>query len=94
MPERATSGRPERSEESAEAVVAVGLAGSEGLNVKEGEARWSLEGPMPQMSGQLELPFPSRGESPRGERSVEGLTAAKGSGHPGKIGRASCRERV
>src|SRR5688572_17373503 len=86
MPERATSGRPERSEESAEAVVAAGLAGSEGLNVKEGEARSSLEGSMPQKSGQLELPFPSRGESPRGERSVEGLTAAKGSGHPGNDG--------
>jgi hypothetical protein len=43
MPERAT---PTKwwSEKSAEAVVAAGLAGSKGPNVKEGEARSSLEG--------------------------------------------------
>jgi group II intron reverse transcriptase/maturase len=54
--------------------------------VKEGEARSSLEGSMPQMSRQLELPFMGRGEAPRGGRSVEGPTAARGSGHPGKGG--------
>ncbi len=43
----------------------------------------SLEGAMPQKSGQLELPFMSRGEASREERSVEALPAAQGSGHPG-----------
>ena len=85
MPERATPGDG-RSEKSAEAVVAAGLAGSEGPNVKEGEARSNLEGPMPQMSRQLELPFMGRGEAPRDGRSVEGSTAARGSGHPGTDG--------
>jgi len=60
MPERATP-TERRSEKSAEAVVAAGLAGSEGPNVKEGEARPSLERSMPQMSRQLELPFMGRG---------------------------------
>jgi RNA-directed DNA polymerase len=54
--------------------------------VKEGEARSSLEGSMPQMTRQLELPFMGRGEAPREARSVEGPTAAKGSGHPGNDG--------
>lgn len=43
----------------------------------------SLEGAMPQKSGQLELPFMSRGEASREGRSVEAPPAAKGSGHPG-----------
>jgi len=85
VPERATPDDG-RSEKSAEAVVAAGLAGSEGPNVKEGEARSSLEGSMPQMSRQLELPFMGRGEAPRGGRSVEGPTAARASGHPGNDG--------
>ena len=68
---------------SSEVVVAAGLAGGEGPNVKEGEARLSLEGARPQMTRQLELPFMSRGEAPRDGRSVEAPTAAKGSGHPG-----------
>jgi retron-type reverse transcriptase len=54
--------------------------------VKEDEARSSLEGSMPQMSGQLELPFMGRGEAPRDGRSVEDPTAARGSGHPGNDG--------
>lgn len=54
--------------------------------MKEGEARRSLEGPMPQMTRQLELPFMGRGEAPRGGRSAEGPTAARGSGHPGNDG--------
>jgi hypothetical protein len=76
----------ERSEESAEAVVATGLAGSEGPNVKESEARSSLEGAMPQMTRQLELPLMGRGEAPRGRRSAEAPTAARGSGHSGNDG--------
>jgi RNA-directed DNA polymerase len=51
--------------------------------VKEGEARLSLEGAMPQKSGQLELPFMSRGEASCEGRSVEASTAEQGSGHPG-----------
>ncbi len=51
--------------------------------MKEGEARLSLEGAMPQKSGQLELPFTSRGEASSQGRSVEAPPAAKGSGHPG-----------
>jgi len=43
----------------------------------------SLEGAMPQKSGQLELPFMSRGEASREGRSVEATTAEQGSGHPG-----------
>jgi RNA-directed DNA polymerase len=43
----------------------------------------SLEGAMPQKSGQLELPFMSRGEASREGRSVEASTAEQGSGHPG-----------
>ena len=54
--------------------------------MKEGEARLSLEGSMPQTSRQLELPLVVRGEAPRDGRSVEGPTAAKGSGHPGNDG--------
>lgn len=42
-----------------------------------------LEGAMPQKTGQLELPFMSRGEAPREGRSVEASTAEQGSGHPG-----------
>jgi RNA-directed DNA polymerase len=83
--ERATLG-DRRSEESAEAIVAVGLAGGEGPNVKEGEARSSLGRAMPQMTRQLELPFMGRGEAPRGGRSAEALTAARGSGHSGRDG--------
>ena len=37
-----------------------------------------LEGKRPQMSRQLELPFKSRGEAPRVERSEEGPSAAHG----------------
>ena len=43
----------------------------------------SLEGAMPQKSGQLELPFMSRGEASSEGRSVEASTAEQGSGHPG-----------
>jgi RNA-directed DNA polymerase len=46
--------------------------------VKEGEARLSLEGAMPQKSGQLELPFMSRGEAFGEGRSVEAPPAAQG----------------
>jgi RNA-directed DNA polymerase len=91
MRERATL--EQRSEESAEAVVAAGLAGGEGPNVKEGEARSSLEGVMPQMTRQLELPFMGRGEAPRGGRSAEASTAARGSEHPGNDG-SDLMERV
>jgi group II intron reverse transcriptase/maturase len=38
---------------------------------------------MPQKSGQLELPFTSRGEASSERRSVEALPADQGSGHPG-----------
>ena len=51
--------------------------------MKEDEARLSLEGAMPQKSGQLELPFMSRGEASREGRSVEASPAEQGSGHPG-----------
>ena len=51
--------------------------------MKEGEARLSLEGAVPQKSGQLELPFMSRGEAPCEGRSVEAPTAEQGSGYPG-----------
>ena len=47
---------------------------------------------MPQKSRQLELPIMSRGEAPRGGRSVEASTAARGSGHPGDDG--ALMERV
>jgi len=43
----------------------------------------SLEGAMPQKSGQLELPFMSRGEASAEGRSVEAPPAEQGSGHPG-----------
>jgi hypothetical protein len=36
----------------------------------------SLKGTLPQMSGQLELPFESRGEAPRDKRSEEVPMAA------------------
>jgi len=51
--------------------------------VKEGEARLSLEGATPQKSGQLELPFMSRGEAFGEGRSVEAPPAEQGSEHPG-----------
>jgi RNA-directed DNA polymerase len=51
--------------------------------VKEGEARLSLGRAMPQMSGQLELPFMRRDEVSREGRSVEARPADQGSGHPG-----------
>jgi group II intron reverse transcriptase/maturase len=51
--------------------------------MKEGEARLSLEGATPQKSGQLELPFMSRGEASSEGRSVEASTAEQGSEHPG-----------
>jgi RNA-directed DNA polymerase len=54
--------------------------------VKESEARSSLEGAMPQMTRQLELPLMGRGEAPRGRRSAEAPTAARGSGHSGNDG--------
>jgi RNA-directed DNA polymerase len=43
----------------------------------------SLEGAVPQESGQLELPFMSRGEASCEGRSVEAPTAEQGSGYPG-----------
>ena len=46
---------------------------------------------MPQMPRQLELPFESRGEAPRGERSAEAAAVTKGSGH---LGSADLIERV
>lgn len=61
--------------------------------MKEGEARSSLEGAMSQMSRQLELPFMGRGEAPRGERSAEAPTAARGSERPGSDG-APLMEKV
>ena len=61
--------------------------------MKEGEARLSLEGSMPQMSSQMELPFMGRGETPRDVRSVEGPTAARGSEHSGNDG-VDLMERV
>ena len=57
--------------------------GSEGPNAEEGGARLSLEGATPQKSGQLELPFMSRGEASCSGRSVEAPPAEQGSGHPG-----------
>lgn len=46
----------------------------------------SLGGARRQTSRQLELPFPGRGEAPRGKRSDEAPKAANGSGHPGASG--------
>ena len=43
----------------------------------------SLEGAVPQKSGQLELPFMRRGEASCEGRSVEAPTAEQGSGYPG-----------
>jgi RNA-directed DNA polymerase len=73
--------------------VAAGLAGSEGPNVKEGEAHLSVEGSKPQTSRQLELPIMGRGEAPTQDRSAEGPTATRESGHPGSDG-ARLMERV
>jgi len=52
---------------------------------------------MPQMSGQLELPFESRGEAPKVERSVEALTAraeSEGSGASGLLERVLSRPNM
>jgi RNA-directed DNA polymerase len=76
VPERATR-QSGRSEKSAEAVVAAGRGG-EGLNGGESETTLILKGARHQMSGQLELPFPSRGEAPRGGWSGEAPTAEPG----------------
>ncbi len=46
-------------------------------------ARSNLEGVRPQMTRQLVLPIMIWGEAPRGDRSAETPTAAKGSEHPG-----------
>lgn len=72
MPERATR---ERSEKSAEVVVA---DKGEGPNAEESETTVHLEGKVPQMSRQLELPLGSRGETPRTLRSEEAPTATPG----------------
>ena len=45
-----------------------------------------LEGKEPQMSRQLELPFASRGEAPRGKRSEEAPTATRGNERSGASG--------
>lgn len=42
-----------------------------------------LDGAMVQMSEQLELPFPGRGEAPRGKRSGQASSAKEGSERPG-----------
>lgn len=59
--------------------------------MKEGEARLSLEGAMPQKSRQLELPFRGRGEAPKDGGGVEAPPAAKGSGY---LGSSELMERV
>ena len=70
MPERAIRPKEPESEKSAEVVVARGCPG-EGPNGGESESITGLAGKGPLMSRQLELPFESRGEAPRVERSEE-----------------------
>ena len=77
-PERATR---KRREKSAEAVVVA--SSDEGPNGLESETSVRLEGTSPQMSRQLELPFESRGEAPRVERSEEAPTATHGNERAG-----------
>lgn len=62
------------------------MRSAEGPNAGEGRNLVSLEEAGPQMSKQLELPFASRGEAPRGERSEEALTAADAEERPGASG--------
>jgi RNA-directed DNA polymerase len=73
VPERATR-REARSEKSAEVVVVDGDVG-EGPNEEESETSMRLGSKWPQMTGQLELPFGTRGEAPTSERSAEAPTA-------------------
>jgi group II intron reverse transcriptase/maturase len=82
VPERATR---KRSEKSAEVVVATKGSG-EGPNEEESESAVSLEGKVPQMSRQLELPLESRGEAPRVERSEEAPAATQGNERSGTSG--------
>ena len=80
MPERATR---KRSEKSAEVVVAWK---GEGPNEEESETTVSLEGKLPQMSRQLELPLENRGEAPTVERSEEAPAATQGNERSGMSG--------
>jgi len=81
MPERATR---KRSEKSAEVVVAT--QSREGPNEEESETTVNLEGKVPQMSRQLELPLEDRGEAPKVERSEEAPTAIRGDERSGTSG--------
>jgi len=75
--------REQRSEESAEVVVA---GDGEGPNGEESETDVSLEDAKPQMSRQLELPWWSRSEAPIPQRSEEAATAANETGRSGTSG--------
>jgi RNA-directed DNA polymerase len=95
------------SEKSAEAVVADAEAERErsrrlgrlwrrkGPNGRESEAIMHLGGAMPQKIQQLELPYTSRGEAPRGMRSEEAPTAGHGDERSGASGlmEAVCEPR-
>jgi len=66
-----------RGEQSAAAVV-VADRSDEGPNGAEGVMPPNLDEAMAQMSGQLELPFASRGDAASDERSVSASTAERG----------------
>ena len=66
----------QRREKSAAAIVVVD-GGDEGPNGTEGVTPPTLDDAMTQMSGQLELPFASRGDTASDERSVSASTAGK-----------------
>lgn len=70
-----------RSEESAEAIV--GGETAEGPNVRKDKTPGGLDPVMAQKSVQLELPFKSRGEAPRVERSEQTESATAGNASPG-----------
>jgi hypothetical protein len=78
-PERATPSR--RGEKSAEAIVA---HPGEGPNGRESEPTVNLHDARRQMARQqLELPFGTRGEAPKTERSGEAVGAGSGDGRSG-----------
>lgn len=62
------------------------MVATEGPNEEKSESPVGLGGAMSQMTRQLELPFESRGEAPRVERSEEASAAAIGNERPGASG--------
>jgi RNA-directed DNA polymerase len=62
---------------------AAGSASSEGPNSREDETNVSLGSAMHQKSAQAELALEGKGEAPKGQRSGEAPTAARGNERPG-----------